>query len=351
VDIDGLYVPLYDYLWGWDPVTENDEERKQHAYNYANLMLEAAPCVGPHNFGYTVIEDGNHVIKGPFSAVQDPDGIPYYWNVPFVFDTDHSRWDDGIEGDNSIDEGWFSGMDYMLLYNIIYANNDGDKPLYHDLINRLVDYPINTDDYTDMMVYSGLGLMIGGFENLTVTNLIHGNTPVTLKALEYVELDEGLYTPDSLGSITVEVGKITCGNDFTSSNTPYSIDQCQSCGLENQLGSSVAPVAKGRDRSLTLKVPTAFEFEEQTKLNQAARLNTTIEDEVVIFPNPTTDYIQVASDKAFTEIVIQDQNGSEVKRFAPSNNLYDIRELASGIYTIILTFNNNETKHIKVVKL
>ncbi|WP_341907599.1 T9SS type A sorting domain-containing protein [Fluviicola taffensis] len=363
MDIDGLYVPLYDYFWDWNPTdNENDVERKQHAYNYANLMLEAAPCVGPHNFGYTNIHKPDHSqAEGPYSAVQDPDGIPYYWNVPFVFDVDHDRWDDGkvdiVEAQEygppqttgyKIDEGWFSGMDYMLLYNLIYANNEGDKPLYHDLINRVVDYDINTDDYTDMMVYTGEGLMIGAFENLKVSGNIYGNTPVTLKALDYVQLDAGIYDPNNLpDGITVEVGKITCGNDFTSSNTPYSIDQCQTCGLENQVGSFVSPIASGKDRSLPMKMPTMSEFEERAKLSQTA----TIENEVTVFPNPTSDFLQITADGELQQIVVLDQNGAELKQFVPSNNLYDIRELASGIYTIILTFNNNETKHIKVVKL
>lgn len=353
-DIDGLYVPLYDYLWDWNPTdNENDVERKEHAYNYANLMLEAAPCVGPHNFGYTSIGDPNHnyEAKGPFSNMQDPDGIPYYWNVPFVFDNEHDRWDDGIKGDD-IQEGWFSGMDYMLLYNLIYANNEGDKPLYHDLINRVVDYDINTDDYTDMMVYSGEGLMIGAFENLKVSGNIYGNTPVTLKALDYVELDAGMYDPNDMpDGITVEVGKITCGNNFTSSNTPYSIDQCQSCSLENQVGSFVSPMASGKDRSLPLKVPTISEFEIQARSSQNSESNAILENEVAVFPNPTADFLQIASDKEILTIAVVDQNGTEVKQFVSSNNLYDLRGLASGIYTIVLTFNNHETTHIKVVKL
>jgi hypothetical protein len=362
--IDGLYVPLYDYFWGWDPEeNENDVERKQHAYDYATLLLQAAPCVGPHNFGYTNIGNPtiHDAVKGPFSSVQEPDGIPTYWNVPFVFDTDHDRWDDGkisvlepqeygppaITG-YQIDEGWFSGMDYMLLYNLIYANNDGLKPFYHDLINRTVDYDINTDLYSDLHGYSATGLMIGAFENLTVKSNIYGNTPVTLKALDYVQLDEGIYDPNNMpDGITIEVGKITCGNDFTSSNTPYSIDQCQTCGLENQVGSFVAPVSSGKDRSLPMKVPTALEFEERAKLSQI----TTSENEVALFPNPTTDFFQIISEKELQKISLLDQNGAEVKQFVPSNYLYDIRELASGIYTIILTFKNNETKHIKVVKL
>jgi hypothetical protein len=357
-----LYTPLYDYLWNWDPHGQNDQDKKAQAYQYANLMLEAAPCVGPHNFGYTTIAKKDPItetaiVEGPFSSIQDPDGIPYYWNVPFVFDNAHNQWDDGYvtnDTDTIVGEGWFSGVDYMLLYNLVYANNDGDKPLYHDLINRTVDYDINTDDYTDMMVYSGEGLMIGAFENLKVSGNIYGNTPVTLKALDYVELDEGIYDPDSTGSITIEVGKITCGNDFTSSNTPYAIavnNSCPTCSLENQIGSFVAPVTNGKDRSNVIQMPDMAELEFQAGLNQSDGVSATVEKDVAVFPNPTADFIRITAKEEIRQIRVLDQAGAEVKRFAPSDNLYDIRELASGLYTIILTFNNDETKYIQVIKL
>lgn len=355
--IDGLYVPLYDYLWGWDTGdNENDQERKQHAYDYATMMLNMAPCVGPHNFGYTSYGNPEHgyAPDGPFSTVQDPDGIPIYWNVPFVFDGDHARWDDGVLGDD-IMEGWFSGIDYMLLYNLIYANNDGDKPLYHDLINRVVNYDVNTDLYTALYGYSATGLMIGAFENLKVSGNIYGNTPVTLKALDFVQLDAGIYDPNNMpDGITIEVGKITCGNVYTSQNTPYSIavnDSCQTCDLENQIGSFIAPTASGKDLSLPMKMPTASEFEQRARLNQTAGLNSTNENGVSIFPNPTTDFLQISTIKHLEQILVLNQNGATVKQFAPSNNLYDISELASGVYTIILKFNNNDSQHIKVVKL
>ena len=332
------------------------------------MMLNVAPCVGPHNFGYTsVVNRELGTVDVPFSAVQDPDGIPIYWNVPFVFDNNHDVWDDGmteiVENPDygpptvvgyKIDEGWYSGVDYMLLYNLIYANEEGDKPLYHDLINRVVDYDINTDDYTDLMVYSGEGLMIGAFENLTVHANIYGNTPVTLKALDYVQLDEGIYDPNNMpNGITIEVGKITCGNDFTSHNTPYSIgvnNSCQTCTLENQLGSFAAPPASGRDLSLPVNMPTASEFEERARLNQTTGVNSTNESDVYVFPNPTTDFLQIATSKSLQHILVTDQIGATVKQFVPSDNLYDIRELASGVYTIILTFNNNESQYIQVVK-
>ncbi len=289
--IDGFYVPLYDYFWNWDPEKYKDQELKQHGYNYANLLLTMAPCVGPHNFGYTnlpQIENNQYnPALGPFSNVQDPDGIPVYWNTPFLFDNRHDVWDDGIDMPLKIVEGWFSGVDFMLLHNLIYANTDGTKPLYHDLINRVVDYDVNLDDYTDRSKYSVQGLMLGAFENLRIQNNIHGNTPVTLKALDYILLENGVIDPQTNGAISIETGKITCGNIYTSQNTPYSRGECEECGLEGQLGSFIAPPATGKDASFAIDIPNIEDMESYARNSQYS-----MENEVRAYPNPTNSFFQ-----------------------------------------------------------
>jgi hypothetical protein len=64
-----------------------------------------------------------------------------------------------------------------------------------------------------------------------------------------------------------------------------------------------------------------------------------------------TDFFQTLGTETLQQIYLLDQNGVEVERFATSEKIYDIHELASGIYTLILKFTDNETKHVKIVKL
>ena len=352
----GLYTPLYDYYWNWDPNSSADQGRKEEAYNYANLLLEMAPCVGPHNFGYTninVASTGSPL--GVFSPNQDPDGIPIYWNVPFLFDNSHDTWDDGIrqdkDGNDAVDEGWFAGVDYMLLYNLIYANNDGEKPLYHDLINRLVDYDIDTDLSSSMVGYSAEGLLIGAFENMKITGNIYGNTHVSVKALDYVEIDNGITDPSNSGSITYETGKITCGTEFTSQNTPYSIDQCATCGLEQQMGSFVAPKTSGRIKSNYLEMKTIEQLIDEQETTRGSGFTSAENDGISVFPNPVNDLFEVSGYETLQELVLLDKNGSEVRYFDISDKLHDISDLSAGVYMLVIKFNENETTHIKLVKL
>jgi hypothetical protein len=121
--------------------------------------------------------------------------------------------------------------------------------------------------------------------------------------------------------------------------------------LENQIGSFIAPVTNGKDRSNAIYMPDMAELEFQAGLNQPDGVSATVEKDVAVFPNPTADFIRITAKEEIRQIRVLDQAGAEVKRFAPLNNLYDIRELDSGLYTIILTFNNDETKHIQVIKL
>lgn len=356
LDIDGFYVPLFDYFWDWNPSSDKDKERKQHAYNYADLMLTAAPCVGPHNFGKTGHSINGASLEPPFSVNQQPSGIPYYWNVPFLFDNPHETWDDGIGWDNenheqTIHEGWFSGVDYMLLYNLIYANNDSVQPLYHDLINRLVDYDINTDLQEVLSNNSADGLMIGAFENMRITNNIFGNTPITIKALDFIEIDNGVISPQQNGEIIIETGKITCGDNFTSSNTPYSRSQCETCGIEGQIGSTLAPQTEGRVWSAYIEMPTIDELERSSNKELVGGEVELSDFNGAIYPNPVTDFFQLVEVDNIMQIHLMDQNGVTIKTFNPKERMFDAQRLTPGIYTLQLNLTDNEIKYIKLVKL
>jgi hypothetical protein len=70
-----------------------------------------------------------------------------------------------------------------------------------------------------------------------------------------------------------------------------------------------------------------------------------------IYPNPTKDFFTISEAEYLQQITLLDHNGSEIKQFDTLNKLHDIRDLSAGVYLLILKFNENETKHIKLVKL
>lgn len=72
--------------------------------------------------------------------------------------------------------------------------------------------------------------------------------------------------------------------------------------------------------------------------------------EIRIFPNPTTDFFSVKNDDNLETIVIYNIVGKEVKRISHvAGNKYDIGFLQNGIYIVRLYDDSN--KVLKVLRL
>lgn len=181
-----------------------------------------------------------------------------------------------------------------------------------------------------------------------ITANIYGNTPITVKALDYIQIDNGIINPPTNGSVTIETGKITSGTDFTSSNTPYSREEYPSCGIEGQIGSSVAPQTLGRTHSNRMDMPTIEELEIS---NQPTKTRNTNENVVFTYPNPTTDFCQLETREELKKITLLDQNGAPVKEFGPLDRTLDMQEFASGVYTLVVIFTSKPTEYVKIIKL
>ncbi|NNF02536.1 MAG: T9SS type A sorting domain-containing protein [Bacteroidia bacterium] len=75
------------------------------------------------------------------------------------------------------------------------------------------------------------------------------------------------------------------------------------------------------------------------------------ENEMNIYPNPTSDQINIETNEKITNIIIYDLRGNIVKQFSVSSKQYsvNVRSLASGKYFLqsISTKNNNVSSFIK----
>jgi len=333
LDKDALYMPFYEYLWGWN-LSGKHKKKKDDTYYKAQQWLDVAPCVGPHNFG-------NVNSSGVYSPDHATTGLPVLWNQAFLYDAEKHEWEDGKKGSNNVYyEGWFSGLDYMMLYNTVYANLTTERPMYHDLINRIVDYPIYTSNSTSLTEYSANGLLIGAFEDMKIRNVISGNASVEVKALDFIELQNGaIIDPEISGSIDIYPDKLTC----TAGNATgvVKMDECSTCSLEQAMDLSIVPSIKYPIRSLT----------SEDYLIEAVPffLSSNIEaSELVIYPNPTTDEFFILGGEVL-DVHLFDALGNELQLKGELINGYDVVQLAAGIYFVyVKTIDHDEI--IKITK-
>lgn len=367
--LHGYFVPLYDYLWGWNPSKQKDQERLEDSYELANSWLNVAPCQGPHNFGLS-----NHSYASNSGAIYPSigamstdqygiNGIPPVWNTPFLFDNGYEVYSDGFRDVNvdpdgccnnyilpnqNVWEGWFSGVDYMMLYNIIYANSSEIKPLYHNLVNRIVDYEVNLD--ANLSSITGENQLLGGYENLKLRSYVHGNGSIEIKALDYIQLENGAeINPELSGEIVIYPDLLKCPTpDLSSDNEQYGMTVCNTCGLEEQMGLAFVPKFDRRVLSIAGETTPLDEIPEVTELNSEEIQEG---EHVMIYPNPAVSSFKLSSDKQIVSVQILNLSATLVAEYTQYVEYYDIRLLASGTYFILIKFEDESSEMLKLVKI
>ena len=69
-----------------------------------------------------------------------------------------------------------------------------------------------------------------------------------------------------------------------------------------------------------------------------------LSEEIIIYPNPSNDYININYDEEIWKLQIINMNGEKIN-IKPSSSNIDVSFLSKGIY--ILNFNNNFIKFVK----
>jgi hypothetical protein len=343
-----FYVPLYDYIWGWDPTLQGNKDRKEQCYSEARFRLALAPCIGPYNFSNPVnFNDLGTSVNSQFV----PSGFPYLWNTPMMWDHKASEWDLYATSNESI--GFFNGIDYMMLYNLVYANSTETRPMYHDLINRVVDYPINSDNVTNLNKYSGNGYLIGAFENMKLRSSVTGSKKLEFKALDYVLIESGaIIEPSGNGSVLIYTDTIKCTPDnLTDWNTPYKSAKCETCDMDNMVGEDFVPTHKKMIKSLrkTLELETDYNLMFNNTLDDE-RVENFNQKSIVVYPNPIDDLFSIYCEDELVKITILTTLGQPIKTIEDISDNYSLSELSRGIYLLEVVTIKNERYVVEISK-
>lgn len=88
------------------------------------------------------------------------------------------------------------------------------------------------------------------------------------------------------------------------------------------------------------------------KLNVASLTVTdfSYKDEVKIYPNPTSDFVEVSSDEKIKKITLFDETGRQVFKQENPENKISIAQHPKGLYMMNLIFENDKTTTRKILK-
>ena len=72
-----------------------------------------------------------------------------------------------------------------------------------------------------------------------------------------------------------------------------------------------------------------------------------------VYPNPTSEWVMVDSEQPVTRIDLYDQNGRLVRTEnmnAANHCQLQMSDMSTGFYLMRVTFDNNQTKTLKIIK-
>lgn len=101
----------------------------------------------------------------------------------------------------------------------------------------------------------------------------------------------------------------------------------------------------------TLELGNEFYFDNIEVKDSSATLGVSdanAKSKLTVYPNPTSDFINVKSDKKISQITIVDLSGKMVKQ--TKENLVDVQSLAQGIYIANIKFEDGSSESKKIIK-
>jgi hypothetical protein len=101
----------------------------------------------------------------------------------------------------------------------------------------------------------------------------------------------------------------------------------------------------------TLGFISSYYFIDNVSVTQTLGQKDFIKEDVVVFPNPTSDIFSIASkqNEIITTIELHSQY-EIIKNFDPSETVFDIKDLSTGIYYLFITFESGKKILSKVIK-
>lgn len=71
---------------------------------------------------------------------------------------------------------------------------------------------------------------------------------------------------------------------------------------------------------------------------------------VKIYPNPTNDTFEIASEDSFSNMELYDITGRIIKNWSEKQNQYSVSNINNGVYTLVINLNNKSKIIKKIIK-
>lgn len=120
--------------------------------------------------------------------------------------------------------------------------------------------------------------------------------------------------------------------------------------IPNEISETFIPTQNGFYAAIVSNVGSCSDTTDCVSVSTIG-IDELVDEKVIVFPNPTYDYVTVQFESGFAKIVIRDAQGKEVyNSYVESNDPILLSHYESGVYTLELS-TQNYTYHKRVIKL
>lgn len=303
-DWEAYYTTLWS-IWNKKPIPSMNTLRNR-VINSIRDDMNYAPCEGPYNV--TPIPTGIH-------------DYSYQWASTFKY---FRPLDEAFWGITALPNGYFNGLDYLLMHNMFYLMYNGNLPYYHDLIDRIIDYPVPAPGNPNNVTQP---LAINAFHSITASSTVHSNFDVEFRAGYEMTFKPGFH--------------VQAGANFHAYMEPFTCVNGEYREMEND--SSLATVygfnEKFNFKNHGVLEDSNEEIEEEVKIDEQV---VDVSHLLFTYPNPCTDKFTYFLNEKVDENILQtvevynmigDIVYSEQVNYN-GQNIIDLGDVAVGLYIV-----------------
>jgi hypothetical protein len=306
-DWEGYYVALWS-VWNDKSIPQLGSLRN-NTINSICDDLNSAPCEGPYNIT-------------PYST-----GIHYFapqWSSTFKY---FRPIDESLNGITELPDGYFNGLDYLLMHNLFYLMYNGGLPFYHDLVDRIVDYPVpGSPPLPPNSIPQPF--VLNAFNTITANSTVQANFDTDFRAGYEITLKPGFH--------------VQSGANFHAYLEPFT---CVNGEYRNQNTDSTLATAYGFNEKFNFTNHGIIDYSKdktEKEIAQNTEPEIDLKSLLMVYPNPCTDkFTYMVSDQTelnkMQQIELYNMIGELVQTENINyngQNILDITHLPSGIYVV-----------------
>lgn len=311
-----FYVPFWS-LWN-DKQIPSINGFRNNIFNQMYDDVKKAPCAGPYRFGSYGDSDFDFTFE-------------YGGNFRYFRDFAETH-----QGSGAIILGFFNGLDYMIIHNLMYLTAPTQLPVFEDLIDRQIDYQIQNGH-----------VGVGSYGNNT-------NTEININAFHSITANELVNVNSNIQQVNFRAGynqhflsgfHVTAGTNFHAWLEPFEcINDEYRIENDSTTVDDHAAKAYGFNEVFRFKKHSIINYDEDEITEEIEKIDPPMSETelLLVYPNPNNGVFNftltgIEKEKTRTVEIFNIMGELVYNKSINENYPVEMENVSSGIYIVKVT--------------